>query len=46
MNRLTLFLTFLVATMPLMASCSSDEPSYEAEYAPLEPSGSTKTLCA
>lgn len=46
MNRLTLFLTFLVATMPLMASCSSDEPSYEAEYAPLEPSGNTKTLVA
>lgn len=33
--------------MPLMASCSSsDEPSYEAEYAPLEPSVSTKTLVA
>ena len=29
-----------------MASCSSDEPSYEAEYAPLEPSGNTKTLVA
>ena len=46
MNRLTLLLTFFVATMPLMASCSPDEPSSEAEYAPLEPSGSTKTLVA
>ncbi len=46
MNRLTLLLTFLVATMPLIASCSSDEPSYEAEHTPLKPTGETTTLVA
>ncbi|MCM1030879.1 MAG: hypothetical protein NC410_05480 [Oscillibacter sp.] len=44
MNRFTFLLVFLAAAIPLMASCTSDEPTPETEYIPLEPSDSTKTL--
>ena len=46
MNRFLILLMSLVTAMPLIASCSYDEPSYEAESAPLQPSGSTNTLVA
>lgn len=44
MKRIYFLMMLMVSAIPLMASCSNDEPPLAYEPQPLEPSGGTKTL--
>ncbi len=46
MTRIVLLLSSLLMTMPLMASCSNDEPMLSDENTEFSSSGKTKTLVA